>query len=110
MKYEVRFTAQFKRDIKLAKKQRKDIEKLLEAVDILAEGKTLSEKFHDHDLSGDYKGCRECHIEPDWLLIYEINNDILVLILNRVGSHSDLFFKATRRRPPGMGKGGGVLS
>ena len=48
-------------------------------------------KFRDHDLSGDYKGCRECLIEPDWLLIYEVVNDVLVLMLYRVGSHSELF-------------------
>ena len=48
-------------------------------------------KYRDHDLSGDYKGCRECHIEPDWLLVYEVINDVLVLMLYRVGSHSELF-------------------
>lgn len=91
MKYEVRFTNQFKKDIKLAKKQGKDIDKLFEIIGILAEGNTLEEKYRDHDLSGNYKGCRECHIEPDWLLIYEIDNDVLILMLNRVGSHSELF-------------------
>ncbi len=91
MKYEVRFTNQFKKDIKLAKKQGKDIDKLFHVVGMLAEGNQLNEKYRDHDLSGNYKGCRECHIEPDWLLIYEIFDDVLVLILNRVGSHSELF-------------------
>lgn len=91
MKYEVRFTSQFKKDVKLAKKQGKDIDKLLGVIEILANGKTLDEKYHDHDLSGSFKGCRECHIEPDWLLIYEIDNDVLILVLNRVGSHSELF-------------------
>lgn len=91
MKYEVRFTNQFKKDIKLAKKQGKDIEKLFDVIGILANGETLDEKYRDHDLSGNFKGCRECHIEPDWLLIYEINNNVLVLMLNRVGSHSELF-------------------
>ncbi len=91
MKYEVRFTNQFKKDIKLAKKQGKDIDKLFEIIGILADGNTLEEKYRDHDLSGNYKGCRECHIEPDWLLIYEIDNDVLILMLNRVGSHSELF-------------------
>ena len=51
----------------------------------------LSEKYRDHELSGNYSGCRECHIEPDWLLIYEIHNDKLILILTRTGTHSDLF-------------------
>ena len=91
MTYEVRFTNQFKKDIKLAKKQGKNIEKLFAVVDILASGGTLAPKFCDHDLSGDYAGCRECHIEPDWLLIYEINDGLLILMLNRVGSHSELF-------------------
>ena len=91
MKYEIRFTNQFKKDIKLADKQGKDIDKLFKVVDILANGEQLDDKFRDHDLSGNYKGCRECHIEPDWLLIYEIDNGILVLMLNRVGSHSELF-------------------
>lgn len=91
MKYEVRFTNQFKKDIKLAKKQGKDIEKLFGVIGILANGETLDEKYRDHDLSGNFKGCRECHIEPDWLLIYEVDNNVLVLVLNRVGSHSELF-------------------
>lgn len=91
MKYEVRYTNQFKKDIKLAKKQGKDIDKLFDVIGILANGETLDEKYRDHDLSGNLKGCRECHIEPDWLLIYEIDNNVLVLVLNRVGSHSELF-------------------
>ena len=57
----------------------------------MADGKTLDEKYRDHDLSDNFKGCRECHVEPDWLLIYEIDNDVLILVLNRVGSHSELF-------------------
>lgn len=91
MNYEVRFTSQFKKDIKLAQKHGKDIEKLFSVVDILASGEPLPAKFRDHDLTGDYKGCRECHIEPDWLLIYEQDNGLLILMLNRVGSHSELF-------------------
>ena len=91
MNYEVRFTNQFKKDIKLAQKQGKDIEKLFSVVDILASGEPLPAKFRDHDLTGDYKGCRECHIEPDWLLVYAKDNGLLILMLNRVGSHSELF-------------------
>ena len=91
MKYEIRFTTQFKKDIKLAKKQGKDIDKLFEVVEHLANGEALEDKYRDHDLSGNYKGCRECHIESDWLLIYEVDNGILILMLYRVGSHSDLF-------------------
>lgn len=91
MKYEVRFTNQFKRDLKLAKKQGKDTDKLFEVVEKLALGETLEAKYKDHDLTGNYKGCRECHVDPDWLLIYEYFDNTLVLMLYRVGSHSDLF-------------------
>ncbi len=91
MKYEIKFTNQFKKDLKLAKKQGKDTEKLFEAIEMLANGEALPAKYRDHDLTGDYKGCRECHIEPDWLLVYEIVDDVLVLMLYRVGSHSELF-------------------
>ena len=91
MNYEVRFTNRFKRDIKLAQRQGKNIDKLFAVVSVLAKGETLAPKYRDHDLSGDYAGCRECHIEPDWLLIYEIDHGLLILVLNRVGGHSELF-------------------
>ena len=91
MKYEVRFTGQFKKDLKLSQKQGKDVEKLFAVVEKLANGEPLDDKYRDHALTGDYNGCRECHIEPDWLLIYEVFDDVLVLLLNRVGSHSELF-------------------
>ncbi len=93
MKYEVKFTTQFKKDLKLAKKQNKDIEKLFAVVELLANGEKLDFKYKDHDLSGNYKGTREYHIEPDWLLVYEYQNDVLVLMLYRLGSHSELFKK-----------------
>ena len=70
---------------------RKSATCLYSLVDILANGEALPAKHRDHDLSGDYRGCRECHIEPDWLLLYEIDNGVLVLVLNRIGSHSELF-------------------
>lgn len=92
MKYEVKLTNQFKKDLKLVKKQGKNADKLLAVIEKLASGKTLEKKYRDHDLSGNYKDCRECHIEPDWLLIYEIFDDVLVLLLNRIGSHSELFW------------------
>ena len=91
MRYEVKFTRQFKKDLKMAQKQGKDLEKLYDIIEELANGKTLDEKFHDHTLKGEYEGTRECHIEPDWLLIYEIRNNVLVLMLYRLGSHSELF-------------------
>ena len=91
MKYEIKFTTQFKKDLKLATKQNKNTDNLFEVIEKLANGEKLEERYRDHDLTGNYKGCRECHIEPDWLLIYEIMDDVLVLILYRVGSHSELF-------------------
>jgi mRNA interferase YafQ len=93
MKYEVKFTNQFKKDLKLAKKQSKNLDELFEVVNILAEGGTLDVRYRDHDLSGNYKGTRECHIEPDWLLVYEIKDEVLVLMLYRLGTHSELFKK-----------------
>lgn len=93
MKYDVQFTTQFKKDLKLAKKQSKNLDKLFEVIDTLANGGTLDAKYRDHDLSGEYKGTRECHVEPDWLLIYERRDQVLVLMLYRLGSHSELFKK-----------------
>ena len=93
MKYVVKPTGQFRRDIKLAKKQNRNIELLFQIVEKLANGEKLEAKFRDHSLGGNWKGARECHIEPDWLLIYEIRRDVLVLILNRAGTHADLFEK-----------------
>ena len=91
MKYEVKLTSQFKRDLKLAKKQGRDIDKLFDVIGTIAEGKKLDKKYRDHALSGDYAGCRECHVEPDWLLVYEVMDNVLVLMVYRVGSHSELF-------------------
>ncbi|MSU06355.1 type II toxin-antitoxin system YafQ family toxin [Spirochaetales bacterium NM-380-WT-3C1] len=93
MKYDLQFTSQFKKDLKLAKKQNKDLGKLFEVIDILANGEILDAKYKDHSLTGNYRGTRECHVEPDWLLIYEIRGDVLVLMLYRLGSHSELFKK-----------------
>ena len=82
---------QFKKDLRLAKKRGLDLQKLRNIVTQLAEQKGLDPKNRDHNLTGDYKGFRECHIEPDWLLIYRIDGDNLYLFLVRTGSHSDLF-------------------
>ena len=89
MKYEIKFTAQFKKDLKWAKKQHKNLEKLFDAVSILANGDKLDESYHDHDLTGNYAGTRECHIEPDWLLIYKVSGN--VVRFERTGRHADLF-------------------
>ena len=74
-------------------KQGKDISKMEEVIEILASGEKLDKKYKDHNLSDNkyYKGCRECHIEADWLLVYKIINDELILYLVETGSHSDLF-------------------
>ena len=87
MKYEIKFTTQFKKDLKLAKKQNRNLDKLFEVINILADGGSLDARYRDHDLSGIYRGTRECHIEPDWLLVYEIRDELLVLMLYRLGTH-----------------------
>ncbi len=92
-KYTVKFTNQFKKDYKLAKKRGKRMELINEAINILADGEALPEKYRDHSLSGNWAGHRECHIQPDWLLVYYFEDDILVLTLARTGTHSDLFSK-----------------
>ena len=93
MKYTVKYTTLFKKDYKLAKKRGRKIELLQEIVTLLAMGETLPEKNKDHALGGNWIGHRECHVLPDWLLVYRIDNDVLVLTLTRTGSHSDLFSK-----------------
>lgn len=87
------FTSQFKRDYKLAVKRGCSPAKLEEVVTFLQAEKPLPERFRDHDLtnSRNYKDMRECHIGPDWLLVYKVYRDILILKLIRTGSHSDLF-------------------
>lgn len=91
MKYQIRPSNQFKRDLKIAQKRGLKINLLTEIVDKLASGENLPSKFRDHALTGNFQGCRECHIQPDWLLIYEYENENLFLYLTRTGSHSDLF-------------------
>lgn len=81
----------FKKDLKIAKKRGFKIESLSRVINVLANGETLEPRYHDHNLSGEYIGFRECHIEPDWLLIYRVNEDQLELFLFRTGTHSDLF-------------------
>jgi len=81
----------FKKDLKLALRRGYKIELLEEVVNKLAAGIVLEPKYKDHELAGDFKGLRECHITPDWLLIYQVIEDELVLYLSRTGTHSDLF-------------------
>ena len=89
--YSVRPTTKFQKDLKRIAKRGYDISLLTEVIKKLANGERLPEKNKDHALSGDYSGYRECHITPDWLLIYEIDHDELILYLTRTGTHSDLF-------------------
>ncbi len=91
MIYEVKFTTRFKKDLKTVQKQGKNVEKLFDIIEKLANDEKLLPSQHDHDLSGDYAGFRECHIEPDWLLVYKKNKTELILFLSRTGSHADLF-------------------
>lgn len=87
------FTGQFKRDYKIAVKRGCDPKKLEKVITLLCSEQPLPESCHDHALtnSRDYKGMRECHIEPDWLLVYKVFHQTLILKLIRTGSHSDLF-------------------
>jgi len=87
--YEIRRTTQFKKDIKRVLKRGKELEQLLIVVQNLAEGKPLDAVYLDHPLKGQYHGKRDCHLEPDWILIYALEGEDLVLY--RTGSHSDLF-------------------
>lgn len=85
------WTTQFKKDYKIAIKRNLDIDLLDEIIRHLSNGEVLDEKYKDHPLSGNWQSFRECHIQPNWLLIYKIENAKLILTLSRTGSHSDLF-------------------
>ena len=91
MKYNVRPTTKFQKDLKRVQRRGYDISLLTDIIKKLAEGEVLPEKNRDHNLTGDYSGCRECHITPDWLLIYEVIDEDLILYLTRTGTYSDLF-------------------
>ena len=91
MRYRLVLTGKFKKSLKLAKKRGLDISLMENVVDTLLQGLPLDEKYRDHELKGKYKGFRECHIQPDWLLIYLQEDDILTLTLVDTGTHADLF-------------------
>lgn len=93
MNRDIVWTTQFKKDYKLALKRHLNIDLLDDIIRALSRGETLPEKNKDHALSSDWIGHRECHIQPDWLLVYRIEDDVLVLTLARTGTHSDLFGK-----------------
>ena len=89
--YQVKFTSAFKKSYKRIKKRGLEMALLDEVIEKLRLGQTLEEKYRDHELKGNFVGFRECHIKPDWLLIYLIEDDILILTLADTGSHADLF-------------------
>ncbi|MEF2562333.1 MAG: type II toxin-antitoxin system YafQ family toxin [Negativibacillus sp.] len=88
---DIRYSSKFKKDYKTIIKRGYNPQLLQDVLDILCNEQTLPEKYKDHWLTGNYQGHRECHITPDWLLIYKIEQDILTLTLTRTGTHSDLF-------------------
>lgn len=96
-KYIVKPTGPFRKDLKLAKKRGLQLGDLYTVVGMLADGEPLPEKYHNHLLTGDYKGYWECHINPDWLLLYEKDTEIRIISLYRTGSHADIFGKGKKR-------------
>lgn len=93
MNREIVWTSRFKKDYKLAMKRHLNMDLLDDIIRTLSRGESLPEQNKDNALTGDWVGHRECHIQPDWLLIYRIEDDVLVLTLARTGTHSDLFGK-----------------
>lgn len=87
----IKYEAAFRKDFKRIVKRGYDVRLLEKVIEILVSGSLLPEKYKDHSLNGNYRDCRECHITPDWLLIYQIKGDELILCLTRTGTHSDLF-------------------
>ena len=91
MKYEIDYSTKFKKDYKIIKKRGYNISLLRKTIEILANGQELPPEYKDHALKGKFVGYRECHITSDWLLVYKIANNMLMLFLSRTGTHSDLF-------------------
>ena len=89
--YKIKQTALFNRDLKRIDKRNYKMDHLADVVNKLAAGEPLDRKYNDHPLKGKYKDCRECHIAPDWLLVYKLSKQTLILLLMRTGTHSDLF-------------------
>ena len=96
VKFSLKLTKRYLRDLKLARKRGMDENLLNEIISKLLNGESLPEKNRDHQLLGDYEGYRECHITPDWLLIYVKDTEIKIISLSRTGTHSDLFGKKKR--------------
>ncbi len=93
LRYEIQRTSRFKKDFALIERRGCDVSLLVDVIRALARGETLHRQYRDHALSGNYAEYRECHIRPDWLLIYKIMEESLTLTLERTGTHSDLFKK-----------------
>jgi len=91
--YKIKYSKNFKKQLKKITKRGKDIDKLLNVVEMLSKRQMLEPKYKDHALINNkyYRDCRECHIEPDWLLVYKYIDDKIILLLVGTGSHSDLF-------------------
>ena len=89
--YSLKFTSQYKKNYKLMVKRGANMKLLEEVISTLMDGKTLDKKYKDHKLTGIFEGFRECHIQPDWLLIYLVEEEVLTLTLIATGSHSDMF-------------------
>ena len=96
-KYELHVTSQFKRDLKRCKRRWLPLDELWSVIGRLLNGEALEEKYHAHILTGDRKGQWECHIQPDWLLIWEQRDQELILIMLNTGTHSDLFSKKRKK-------------
>ncbi len=91
--YKIVYTTRMKKDAKLMKKRGKEMDKLINVLSLLASGNPLPAQYKDHQLSGNLHDFRECHIEPDWLLMYQIYENVLILSATATGSHADLFGK-----------------
>ena len=91
--YKIVYTNRMKKDAKLMKKRGKDLNKLINVLSLLSTGNSLPIQYRDHQLTGNLHDFRECHIEPDWLLMYQIFEDTLILSATAIGSHVDLFVK-----------------
>ena len=95
--FALKTSKQYDRDVKLAKRRGLDIEKLLEVIKLLRNDEPLPANLHNHLLSVDYKGYWECHVTPDWLLLYEKDTEIRIISLYRTGTHADIFGKGRKR-------------
>ena len=91
MRYEIKYTNAMEKSVKKMRKRGKDLSKLEYILELLASGDSLPPKYKDHQLTGNFSGSKECHIESDWLLIYQIHDNTLILLALDTGSHSDLF-------------------